>query len=671
MKLERGFLSFRVGVHQWLRDERFDGLRRFFDKYRGAADEITFFLSETHAPLPLEVTRRLCEILAQRMETMRESGYRSGINILATIGHHEENLANSLDGDYTRMTDIEGTVCRGSFCPNDQRFLDEYVRPVYKALVSAGPDYIWIDDDVRLSGHMPISGVCLCDNCLTIFEREFGTRYTRESLKAAFSTGLIEDKLSVRRRWLQHNRNTIGNLLGFIERVVHEMSRKMPLGFMDGIRFYEGFDMAGWAGLLSGPGGAPVMWRPGGGTYTEEIPDQVAFKAHAVGLEAAALPEQVVQIQSELESFSYQRLKKSEHFTALESATYIAAGATGTAYNVLSMHNEPLEDYESLAARLQQLRPFLDLLVSHFGRIAPTGVYTGWCEDSYATGDLDGENWITAPGGLPGLFHADEIFKIGIPVAYSADKAVVTALAGDSVRALSRQEVRRIMSGGVYMDGRALDGLNEMGYGDLTGFRVVGRRERDTIEQMVENELNGEVAGRYRDGRQSFWKCTAHVLAPTSDNTRPLSRLVDYAYNEIAPCGSGVSENELGGRICVAGYYPWQHLQYRFKADQLKSIFRWLSRDSLPAYIASYHRIALWDRILEDGRQALALLNMYLDPARDVELLLSTDSDSLAVYSMDCSQQDLEANDTDGLYRRFVIPELKPWAICLAVTRSV
>jgi hypothetical protein len=55
------------------------------------------------------------------MEAARAQGYRSGINVLATLGHHEENLPNSLSGDYTPMTDPAGGVCRGTLCPNDDR----------------------------------------------------------------------------------------------------------------------------------------------------------------------------------------------------------------------------------------------------------------------------------------------------------------------------------------------------------------------------------------------------------------------------------------------------------------------------------------------------------------------------------------------------------------------
>ena len=381
-QLDKAFVSFRVGVPLWLRSERFDELLDLFAAHGGVTDEITLFTSETHPPLPLDVIRSRCEILPGRMATARERGYRTGINILATIGHHDENLPRSLQADYARMTDLHGGLCQGSFCPNDERFRVEYVRPVYQALVGTDPDYVWIDDDVRLRGHMPISDTCFCDHCLELFAAESGFHHTRESFQQALAAGERGEQLALRRAWLAHNRKTVGRLLALIETTVHAVRPGLPLGFMDGSRFYEGFDLDTWAEILSGPAGAEVLWRPGGGNYTEESLDGVAGKAHELGREAAVLPDSVVCIQSELESFPYQRLRKSIQYTALEAATYIAAGCTGTAFNVLSMYDEPLDEYEPLVGGLRHTRPFLDLLASTFGRLHPEGVHTGWNKES-------------------------------------------------------------------------------------------------------------------------------------------------------------------------------------------------------------------------------------------------------------------------------------------------
>ncbi len=127
----RAHISFRIGVPQWLSETRFNELLDLLEKHRGVTDEITFFTSATHAPLRPDVFRERASILKLRMEQARKHGYRTGINILATIGHHNENLENSLKGNYTFMTNIDGQVCQGSYCPNDENMRD-YVRTIYE-----------------------------------------------------------------------------------------------------------------------------------------------------------------------------------------------------------------------------------------------------------------------------------------------------------------------------------------------------------------------------------------------------------------------------------------------------------------------------------------------------------------------------------------------------------
>ena len=358
--IEKAFISFRIGVPQWMPENRYRELLALFEKYKGVTDEITFFTSATHPPLPLEEIKRRCEILARRIPQAKALGYRAGINVLSTMGHHNENLPNSLSGDYTRVTDIDGNVSLGSFCPNDPRFQD-YVRELYRLVAAANPDYIWIDDDVRLAGHMPVGLTCFCDRCLAIFEQESGTKHTRASLKAGLFEGPAEPRLALRKAWLAHNRATIERLLALVERTVHEERPGLPLGFMSGERFYEGYDFDRWARVLAGPAGAPVYWRPGGGFYEDSSTGGLAGKSHEVGRQVSLLPPEVVSIQSEIENFPYHRLKKAAHITVLEAASHMAAGCTGAAFNVLSGNDEPLDEFEPLVAAIRDARPLFDL----------------------------------------------------------------------------------------------------------------------------------------------------------------------------------------------------------------------------------------------------------------------------------------------------------------------
>lgn len=47
---------------------------------------------------------------------------QTGINVLGTIGHHEEDLDNTLGDRYQGMVNIEGKATRGTYCMRDEAF---------------------------------------------------------------------------------------------------------------------------------------------------------------------------------------------------------------------------------------------------------------------------------------------------------------------------------------------------------------------------------------------------------------------------------------------------------------------------------------------------------------------------------------------------------------------
>jgi hypothetical protein len=681
VRLNKAFISFRVGVTLWQPENRYRELLALFEKYKGVTDEITFFTSCTHPPLPLEVMKQRCELLKQRMEQARTLGYRAGINVLSTIGHHEENLANSLSGDYTCVTDINGSVSHGSFCPNDPR-LQEYIREVYRSVAKANPDYIWIDDDVRLAGHMPVGVTCFCDNCLSIFEKESGVKYTRATFREAVNGGTPEQRLAVRKAWLAHNRATISRLFSLIEQTVHEVKPDMPLGFMTGDRFFEGYDFDHWAEVLAGPKHAPVYWRPGGGYYEDTSTGGLVGKSNDIGRQVSMLPPWVESIQSEIENFPYQRLKKAAHITTVEAASHMGAGCTGAAFNVLSMNDEPLDEFEPLVARIRRARPFYDLMAKYQGRMQPIGLFAAWSKETAVASDFPGGDWCSSwAGGYLGT--AAQLLESGLPTAYSPQDASVTLLFRESVAAMSKEEITKVLSSGVYMDAETLDMLNKQGFQELTGLSVEKTLPIDCIEEFTQHPLNGTFAGRQRDARQSFWHVPGYLLKPVDPKAQTLARLVDYGGKEMAATSMAVYENRLGGRVCVCGYYPWTFLHSLSKTAQMKSVMRWLSREKLPAYVASYHKVNLWARQRPTegaadgsanggaegsaGGLAIALLNASFDPAEQLTLALLTTADTVRVFDMDGNEQTIRAGEGDGPYRHFVLPSVEAWSMRLVV----
>ena len=641
--------SFRIGTPFWLSDERFNDLLAFFRRFPGMSDELAFFTSETHPPLPLDVMLQRAERLGKLLPRVRELGIKAGINVLATMGHHEENLANSLSTPWQRVMDIEGNTCAGSFCPAHPELLD-YARRVYTAMAQAAPDFIWLDDDIRLAGHGRLRLTCFCDLCLDNFRKESGRVFTRPTLSEAFRLGTLEERLDWRRRWLEHNRNTIDHLFAVIEQATHSVKPGLELGFMTGDRFWEGYGFERWARTLAGPGKAPVRWRPGGGFYSDEKPLDFVDKANALGRQSTVLPPEVTVIQSEIENFPYQRLRKAATTTVLEAATDIAAGTTGTAYNVLTMHPDPLDEYLPLARRIAAARPFHQLLEKTFHRSKAEGLWPAWNQDIQIAVNPDG-NWLSG-GRLP-LGEAYTLGEIGIPIAYDAVGRSATALARTAPFAFSRKDLEEMFRGGVLLDVEAWQALEQLGLARWTGVRAAKGFDVDSTETLAAHPLNGRFAGWSRDCRQSFWKERAWALDP-APGAQVLSHIHDYALKPFGPCMTAF-ENELGGRVVVLGYYPWSQVHSTAKASQMKSVVDWLSRGTLPVYVESYHKILLWFR-----NRSIVLLNASFDAAEEAVIRVRSNATAWRLRSLDGPEFMLEAGAG-----RVRLPKLDPWTIAL------
>ena len=661
-------VAFRIGVAHWMTDDRFEPLLDFFARQPGAVDELAFFTSHTHPPLPLDEIERRAERLQKILPRVRQQGMQAGINVLATMGHHEENLPNSLNEPWQRVMDPWGKICRGSYCPAHPELID-YARKLYTVMAEADPDFIWIDDDVRLAGHMPVTFTCFCDLCVGQFSDQLGTRFTRETLVKAFGGGPLEERLRLRCAWLERNRRVIDNLFRNIEEAVHKVKPGLPLGFMTGDRFYEGYDFERWAKTLSGPGHAPVRWRPGGGFYDDDCLLGLVDKANDIGREVSALPSEVKIIESELENFPYQLLRKSKQTTVIEAAAHMGAGTTATAFNVLSMYKEPLDEYAPLFDRICRYRPFYQKLQSALGRSMAKGIWPAWNSDLYSTVNLDG-NWLS-DFKLP-FTKAYVLGEVGIPLCYHPGGRTATALAGSAVFAFPHEDLRRMFAGGVLMDGEAWFAMKRLGLESWTGVRELENVDHDATEVFSKHPLNDRFAGWSRDGRQSFWAERAYRLQPQSDDVAILARMIDYGGGDLGPCLTAYI-NELGGRVVILGYFPWSQIHSLAKSSQMKAICGWLSNDRLPVVAESFAKVVIWSREGVEGKKAVVVLNASLDPVEELSLRVLTEAMRFTQISPTKEQREISGERlvSSRGYVRVVLPDLAPWSVSLLVCGAV
>jgi len=117
-------------------------------------------------------------------------------------------------------------------------------------------------------------------------------------------------------------------------------------------------------------------------------------------------------------------------------------------------------------------------------------------------------------------------------------------------------------------------------------------------------------------------------------------------------------------------YYPWTLFQSLAGGTRMKTLCRWLSRDALPSYVSSFHRVALWCRRDEGGRPALLVLNASLDPAERLAVHVRGAAQALTLTRMNMVTEPAARREQDGPYAVFELPRLGPWETGLVTTQG-
>lgn len=343
------------------------------------------------------------------------------------------------------------------------------------------------------------------------------------------------------------------------------------------------------------------------------MPRGLLDKTHAVGRQASVLPPYVRIIQSEIENFPYQPLRKAAQTNALEMTAYLLAGCTGSALNILGQEGNSLAENIPLLNHLKRIAPFRERLKTELSGSVPVGVWAAWDPLQIAAGRA----------GQRDSFFADMerdmngpyvLAELGIPVCYEWEHGCMTALAGRMPHALGRRRMKELLADGVLLDGEALQSLDEMGLAHLAGVKLGRCYDWDTQEIFSNDPLNRNYAGWKRDCRQSFrgWNVTAHELIPRAKEIAVLARLADYQGRDRGASLTTFT-NQLGGRVAVMSYFPWTMNMSLAKRQQMVWLCDWLSNSTMPLIVDTFARITPWVRRSAEGRMVIGMLNLSGD----------------------------------------------------------
>lgn len=622
------------------------------DKYPDSFDEILFFSQFTHSVKGLSYHRKTAEMLRPALEKVRARGLRASINVLTTIGFFKEAPDPEMV-THAPYIQLDGSLNIGRLCPLDEKNQD-YIQEQYRIYARLNPDVIYVDDDVS-------SLACACDRCLSRFSLQIGEKIDRRTIASFLDDPHPARRTWLRQSWIRYNAQRIFELYRFIEKTVHEVNPAIRLGAMSHMSGSDGLDTDRWAKALAGPATLPVSWRPGGGVYTDFSIPELTDKVCRVADQIRYLPPSSGPIVSEIENFPYQSLRKSPAFTAFEAFLYQAVGCTGTAFNVMSKEEWIGEEHEPFFALAQSAAEYGRKLTAAMGREPLRGAGFWWDKGSAASPTDTALTWVNRP--VP---HAHDLHQIGIPYACDPSHMAVFFLNRSLATIIPESELLRILRKGVLLDAEALEALNSRGFGAYTGFRTTGMYTADTMEQELSHPL--VLPGNHRRNlRQAFeWgQKNAYTIERTDDSAVYLAEQYDLNGSRRG-MSAGIFENRLGGRVAVDGVAPFDWCYSLPKSVRAKRLLRWLSSDTLPVYVGSFHRAAVWAR-----GGAFLTANLSTEEAERLELMIQTQTEHFSVTvttgSRIVGRECLHTVPERDGYRRLTIPSLPVCGTALIV----
>lgn len=641
-------LSFRIGPEQWLTDDQFTKLMQLLTTHRPAVDEISLFTHEAMGGFgSLEALAPEAELMRKRIEQIHALGIRNaGINVLCTLGHGDPEGVWAAELNLPLTVGHDGTISTACPCPNSPEFR-AYIIAKYQLFAAAKPDFIWVDDDLRMTHH-GVLYPCFCPICLDLF----GQENDRAVLVARMND---PQEVALRRNWVEFNASVLESVCADIGRAVRTVDPAIELGLMtigSSHSTWGGHALGRWTAALGA-----VRGRPGHGFYWDDAPRGIFTKALDVARQVRDYAPAVRDVQYELENYPYISLDKAARTVLNEVALAIIVGCNGVALNVLKDSPGTLEDFEPLVSAIAAERPAWEALIAGAAGLPCVGLWPA--DDNALMGKrtVDASGWFWE-GGVYDIHRPDQLAEMGIPLTAHPHTSCGTILAGKVAEAFSQAELRDLLARGVLMDGDALGVAWARGLGELTGVRLGEQIVGGAVEKLTSHPFNGRFAGDSHDALINRGD-NVRRLELMQDGVSDLAHLEGYDGRDHGCCLSAY-QNVLGGRVVVSTYAPWRRLGRISKRSQLLTVADWLSFGRLPILIEQHVRVAPFIRMSEDGSKlAAVLLNGTLDASGPLEVRLRSTARRVALITAG-GVMPLTVIPGNGEIR-VMVPSIGPW----------
>ena len=640
-------------------EQKTEQLIELLKSNRPAVDDVWIFTEndgQDFRYVPIAEVQRRAAFIAQRIRRLREEGFGASINVLNTIGHSDYAEPFLVPLPWGGITGPDGAVSTCCSCPREPSFLN-YVREKYTAFAGCDPDWIWVDDDVRLFAHYwKVMHGCFCDLCLAEFARRTGKEWKREALYAAIVRNDYPAMNPDRDAWMHFLSDQLVEIHSLIREAVHSVNLRIGLGGMNTrfsaqsayySRFPDRFEA-----LRSAPD-REIRVRPGGGAFTDERPLEAFEKAWGIAFQNTQYPPNTGR-HAEVENYPFQLFEKSAAATVREASLYLSAGSEGIAFDMTgNLGNDPREHLPYFQA-VASHRPYLEEVRKAIAGGTPLGLNVAFHPEHAALSPSDGKSLDSTDAGK--FTQACGWGFLGIPLRFARETEGPSILHGQLAKGLPRDILELIIKQGAVMDHEALTHLWAVGLGSAIGVKVKERYETGTFERFASHPLNDGFENYTREVQQGYYLATSATLE--GGNCQPLSRLYNYRKEELGICSATV-ETAFGSRVAILGYRPWDYVGLPGKSAQSRRIVDWLHPGQTPIRLARGGKSVLFAHAHPSGRHAACFYNASEDRIAGPVIQGIEKNRTVEFLFPDSTRQSVSASGEVAL------PDLPGWGECL------
>ncbi|MCQ2403907.1 MAG: hypothetical protein MJ202_09310 [Lentisphaeria bacterium] len=588
LEIPANFLVNVVRMNAGHEKETVDDLKNMYQQGMIQAAVFSFALVPEGTPVTDKATP-LAETYRRHTELLKDCEMPAGILLQATVGHGWVPEERSSFQKFVFRSGAEPYI----HCPLDPDF-QEYIRTSLKTVAEAKPDFVMLDDDTRaLTGR----GGCFCPLHIRDFNRLVQGNYTADELREAIQ---LDDALA--HRWDDFQQSAFLALAKAVREGMDAVDPSLPGTFC--CCYGDVRHAKKMAEILAAPGQRPIV-RINNALYLNDSSQVFPNWMYKTAIQLAALEGCTVLAETDTcpqkrYSTSYQILHLQYAWSLLNGCSGGKLWVTGSPYNPLNgaYYRKRLARFHGFYEEVSRMKPEFQGFIEPMPRESPF-------------------NAVAAPNGVyPLTLGGTLLARLGLPMAFTKNVHPddIVMLSGETVPFFSDGELRKFLSGRVFLEGNAAVELSRRGFDDLMGVTALPWGELPSATMEVD-AATGE----------QFAAANSVLLKPQAD-AQVLSMLHHAAFaaaKETTPVAPGavLYKNRLGGEVLsfygnlgafdlASKLFSLLHVRFKQRLAEWYKPQIWYAEDA-PVTLHLFH-----DR----GNLTLCVLNGGLDPLEGLPL---------------------------------------------------